>query len=351
MEYNEVIVGLMSAMPAVRDFRVAFCALYSTYKTEKCFMCTVTNQQFNDFNVYSLNDSNIFIHINLTEKSFYKSFVKYFWDESRLLRYAENKANLSFTPSKRNYITLYKHLGYYIDEYNLVKLPATIGQEVLKILADEYQLNDPGDGNLQVRLDKIGKIGEYLFCNLLSEYFKFNCIIPKVHLTTDFNMSIYGIDTLFYSTEKNMILLGESKLSKSLENGIGLINKSLKTYEQQIKDEFVLMLSNRFLKNNLGIFGEKYADAIELSLSIEEFITNASIKRIGIPIFIAHGIDTDIDEILKQMKSIKQNTFLGIETQYIIISLPIVNKSKLISVLTQEIAERRTSYERFAAQQ
>ena len=164
-------------------------------------------------------------------------------------------------------------------------------------------------------------------------------------------MSIYGIDTLFYSTEKNMILLGESKLSKSLENGIGLINKSLKTYEQQIKDEFVLMLSNRFLKNNLGIFGEKYADAIELSLSIEEFITNASIKRIGIPIFIAHGIDTDIDEILKQMKSIKQNTFLGIETQYIIISLPIVNKSKLISVLTQEIAERRTSYERFAAQQ
>lgn len=314
-------------------------------------MCTVTSQHFNDFNVFSLDNSSIFIHINLTESSFYKGFVKYFLDESRILRYAENKANLTFTPSKRNYVTLYKHLGYYIDEYNLEKLPATIEEEVIKILADEYQLNDLGDGNLQVRLDKIGKIGEYLFCNLLSEYFNFNCIIPKVHLTTDFNMSIYGIDTLFYSTENDMILLGESKFSKSLKNGIGLINKSLKTYEQQIKDEFVLMLSNRFLKNNMGIFGDKYNDAIELSLSIEEFIANANVKQIGIPIFITHGTDIDVDEILKQTKSIKQHTFLGVETQYIILSLPIVDKSKLISAFTQEIAERRALYERHATQQ
>ena len=161
-------------------------------------------------------------------------------------------------------------------------------------------------------------------------------------------MSIYGIDTLFYSTENDMILLGESKLSKSLKNGIGLINKSLQTYEKQIKDEFVLMLSNRFLKNNMGIFGDKYNDAIELSLGIEDFITNANVKRIGIPLFIAHGTDTNVDEILKQLKSIKQQTFLGIETQYIILSLPIGDKSKLISTFTQEIAERRVSYEQLA---
>lgn len=314
-------------------------------------MCTVASQQFNDFNVYSLDNNNVFIHINLAESSFYQGFVRYFLDESRLLRYAENKSNLIFTPDKRNYVTLYKHLGYYIDEYNLEKLPATIEGEVLKILADEYQLNDSGDGNLQVRLDKIGKIGEYIFCNLLSEYFKFNCIIPKVHLTTDFNMSIYGIDTLFYSAEKDMILLGESKLSKSLKNGIGLINKSLKTYEKQIKDEFVLMFSNRFLKNHMGIFGDKYNDAIELSLNMEDFIANASVKRIGIPLFIAHGTDTSVDEIIKQLKSIEQPIFLGVETQYIVLSLPIVDKSKLISTFTQEIAERRVSYERLAVKQ
>lgn len=314
-------------------------------------MCTVASQQFNDFNVYSLDNNNVFIHINLAESSFYQSFVRYFLDESRLLRYAENKSNLIFTPGKRNYVTLYKHLGYYIDEYNLEKLPATIEGEVLKILADEYQLNDLGNGNLQVRLDKIGKIGEYIFCNLLSEYFKFDCIIPKVHLTTDFNMSIYGIDTLFYSAENDMILLGESKLSKSLKNGIGLINKSLKTYEKQIKDEFVLMFSNRFLKNHMGIFGDKYNDAIELSLTMEDFIANASVKRIGIPLFIAHGTDTSVDEIIKQLKYIEQPIFLGVETQYIVLSLPIVDKSKLISTFTQEIAERRVFYERLAVKQ
>lgn len=105
------------------------------------------------------------------------------------------------------------------------------------------------------------------------------------------------------------------------------------------------------MKNNMGIFGDKYNDAIELSLSIEEFITNTNVKRIGIPIFIAHGTDTDVDEILKQTKSIKQHTFLGVETQYIILSLPIVDKPKFISAFTQEIAERRALYERLATQQ
>lgn len=41
-------------------------------------MCTVTSQHFNDFNVFNLDNSSIFIHINLTEASFYKGFVKFF---------------------------------------------------------------------------------------------------------------------------------------------------------------------------------------------------------------------------------------------------------------------------------
>ena len=246
---------------------------------------------------------------------------------------------------------MFKHLGHYIDDYNQEILPEKIEEEVLRILADEYQLNDAGDGRLHVRLDKIGKRGEYIFCNLLSEYFGFDCIIPKVHLTTDFNMSVFGIDALFYSTQNDMILFGESKLSKSLENGIGLLNKSLKTYERQIKDEFVLMLSNRFLKNNMGIFGDKYADAIELSLSVEEFISTAKVQRIGIPLFIAHGTDINTNEIFQKLSSINYPAILGLETQYIAISLPIVDKSKIISMFTQEIAERRAFYEQSAISQ
>lgn len=302
--------------------------------------------EFNKFKVFSKGEKNSFLHVDLSDDvSFYRGFVKYFLDETRLLRYAENKANLEFSPNRRNYVTLFKHLSHYLDDYNQETLPREIEEDVFRILTDEYQLNDPGDGNLHVRLDKIGKLGEYIFCNLLSEYFGFDCIIPKVHLTTDFNMSVFGIDTLFYSSKNNLILFGESKFSKSLANGIGLINKSLKSYEKQIRDEFILMLSNRFLRNNMGIFGDKYADEIEMSLSIEEFISAAKVQRIGIPLFIAHGTETDIGEIFQRLNNIQHITFLGLETLYIAISLPVVDKSKMISVFTQEIAERRSFYE------
>lgn len=303
-------------------------------------------KKHNDFTVYSLKDQNSFMHLNLADsQSFYRDLFNYFFEESRLLRYVENKTNLHFEPTAKNYVTLFKHLGLYIDDFNIQQLPASIEEEVLRILSDEYELENAGDGQLKVRLDKMGKIGEYIFCNLLSEYFGLECIIPKVHLTTDSNMNVYGIDTLFYSSEKDMILFGESKLSKSLSNGTRLINKSLQTYENQIRDEFNLMLSNRFMKNNLGLFGDKYADLIELSLSIEDFIEKADVKRIGVPIFIAHGTCITPDDIFDKLSNIEKTTLLGLETIYIVISLPIFNKSKMISLFTHGIAERRGHYE------
>ncbi|GAB6152570.1 hypothetical protein JCM17380_13200 [Desulfosporosinus burensis] len=313
-------------------------------------MSALKTGKFNEFTVHTLNEQSTFLHINLADShNFYRGLFDYFFDETRLLRYAENKMNLHFEPMVKNYVTLFKHLGLYIDDYNIEKIPASIENEVLLILSDEYELEDTGDGYLKVRLDKMGKIGEYIFCNLLSEYFGFDCIIPKVHLTTDPNMNVYGIDTLFYSHESDMILFGESKLSKSLSNGTGLINKSLQTYEQQIQDEFTLMLSSRFLKNNMGIFGDKYADVVELSLSIGHFIEKADVKRIGIPIFIAHGADATPDAIFKKLCKIKKGTMLGLKTVYIVVSLPIFNKSKMIAVFTQGIAERRAYYEQEAS--
>lgn len=192
----------------------------------------------------------------------------------------------------------------------------------------------------------VHKLGEFIFCNLLSEYFEFDCIIPKVHLTTDPNMSVYGIDTLFYSSTQDMILFGESKLSKSLTNGIGLIEKSLKEYEKQIIDEYTLILSNRLLKNCMGSFIEIYGDAIEISLTISDFISQAKVKKIGVPIFIAHGMETDTNDIFTKLKSISNPAFLGLDTYYIIISLPIVDKGKMIAAFTHGIAEKRNEYER-----
>ena len=302
-----------------------------------------------NFTIHTSGDRYSFIHVDISDTpQFYKQLFEHFFDETRLIRYAENKFSLKFEPSQINYVTLYKHLETYIDSRNLVKLPSDIERELIAILNDEYTIDTASDGQLQVRLDKMGKIGEFIFCNLLSEYFEFDCIIPKVHLTTDHNMSVYGIDTLFYSSVQNTMLFGESKLSKSLTHGIGLIEKSLKEYEKQITDEYTLILSNRILKNCMGSFIERYGDAIEVSLTISDFISHANVEKISVPIFIAHGTETDINDIFMKLKRISNPKLLGLETQYILISLPIVDKSKMIAAFTHGIAEKRNEYEQQA---
>ena len=73
-----------------------------------------------------------------------------------------------------------------------------------------------------------------------------------------YNMSIFGIDELFLA--EDMILFGESKVSINLQNGIKLIKESLKEYEKQIKDEYQLVLSNRFYGDKLQGFFEKLVE-------------------------------------------------------------------------------------------
>ena len=110
-----------------------------------------------------------------------------------------------------------------------------------------------------------------------------------------------------------MILFGESKVTKNIENGINLINQSLKEYEKRIKQEYELVLSNRLYRDKLNRFSDMYGDIVDVTLDIEEFIKLADIKNIGIPIFIAHGKQKDIDEIMNKLKAIKRNNILRIK--------------------------------------
>ena len=90
-------------------------------------MGTIESRKFNEFNVFSVDEKTSFLHVNLSDdSSFYRGLVKYFLDETRLLKYAENKTNLVFSPERRNYITLFKHLGHYIDDYNQEILPGML---------------------------------------------------------------------------------------------------------------------------------------------------------------------------------------------------------------------------------
>ncbi len=304
----------------------------------------IKKESFDDFIVHYYSDNYCFIHIEIKDtNNFYENLFEYFFNQDRLIRYAEAKMNIKFNKTKREYTTLYKHLDMYIDDFNEEKEFENLDKDITEILLNEGMLEDE-KGKLNVRLDKIGKIGEYMFSCLLNEYFEYDCIIPKIHLTTDPNMSVYGIDTLFYDSLKSEILFGESKFSKSLENGLKLIKKSLESYEVQIRDEYKLILSNRLLKDKLNIFNEKYGEYTEVCLDIDEFIREAKIDSIGIPIFIAYGGIYNAKDVLRKLMNIKNNNLLGIKTNYYCISLPIIDKEKFVKIIVLKIKKRMKVY-------
>lgn len=301
--------------------------------------------KFMDFNVYSFENNSSFFHVNIEDTPvFYNLLFDFFFDDNKILGIAENKSNLKFHPSKKNYVTLYRHLSKYLDDFNQIRTFDELDSELLKILSEEYIIENTADGKYIVRLDKIGKIGEYIFSVLLSEYFSFDCIIPKIHLVTNPNMNVYGVDVLFYSSKDSMILFGESKFSKSLNNGIKLVKKSLLDYEQQLRKEYELVLTNRILKTHLNFFNDIYGEIAECSIDIEQFIFDAKISKIGIPIFIAHGTEEQVDEILLCLSTIERNNFFGLETVYYAISLPLINKDKAIAVFTSRIKQKLEDY-------
>ncbi|WP_324648163.1 Hachiman antiphage defense system protein HamA, partial [Bacillus pacificus] len=217
-------------------------------------------------------------------------------------------------------------------------------EEMLLLILKEEQVLEDEDGKKLVRLDKMGKIGEYLFCCLLADFFEFDCILPKVHLQTDPNMNVYGIDTLFYSEKEHLLLFGESKMSLKLDNGLNLIKKSLKEYEKQVSDEFDIVLSNRFYKNMLYRFNDIYGDVTEISIDIMDFIKKANIKQIGVPIFIAHGTELKVEEILLKLEKVNKVKLFNLDTKYYSISLPIVDKNKLVATFTKKIRDRGDYY-------
>lgn len=305
----------------------------------------IVKQIFNDFEVFLYDDCKSFVHINITTpKLFYSKMFEYFFNESRLLKYIENKASISFQPTPSNYAALYKKLKIFIDKENDIQIPENIEKNLLDIVSAEHTIIEE-NGIKKIRLDKIGKIGEYIFSNILSEYFGYQCIIPKLNMLTDYNMSIFGIDTLFYSQEEKLLLLGESKVSKSITNGIALVNESLSSYKSQIDEEFELILSQRWLKDKMGCFADDFGDEIEISMNMSDFIKKANVKTIGIPIFIAHGGCETTEEIFNKLNNIKKVDLYDIKTKYIIISLPLINKDDFVKAFTIEIARRRDEYE------
>lgn len=291
--------------------------------------------RFRDFEVHYFERDHTFVHIEIpSTEAFYAGLAEYVLDEERLLAYIQNKKSIQVAATRKNLVAIMKRLSLFLDD-ELMEVPVS-HTDLERILRDEFDAYKDDKGELKVRLSKVGRIGEYIFHTILSEYFHFDCIIPKVALTTDKNMSVFGIDELFYSSSDSMLLFGESKVTKCLDNGIALVKSSLTDYEKQIRDEFLLCMSEELIeKANLP---KQLVEHIENALTFDQFIQLSGTKNIGIPIFICHGDEINPVSILSRLKrSIARTDLFGLRTTYYVLSLPVVSKDSFLRYLTGAI--------------
>lgn len=302
-----------------------------------------STKYFDDFNVIQEGDNYSFVHVKIAEENFYNILFNYFFSEDKMLGYIENKESVNFLPTKKNYVKLYKNLKKFIDSENLDFEEERFYEELKKyILID----NEDKESLLKFRKDKFGKIGEYIFSIILIKYFNMTSIIPKLTMVTDPNMSVFGIDALFYNKDDKFLLFGESKFYNDLDDGINALKKSLHSYEKQIEDEYLLVLSNTD-NYNMPIIRENYISSIEECYTFKEFIQKEKIKNIGIPLFVLHGGKVDIDKILNSLNKIDKKVFFDLNTIYYCISLPITNKETFKIKFLEFIYERVKKYEEY----
>lgn len=289
--------------------------------------------------VYNDEDKNIFIHINIDKDTFYDELIRFFFTEEKLLGYINNKTEIDFNATIEEFVDLYKTLTDFIDDENL-EVDIIDFKKELSNYIDWEKYSD--DELLKLRRDKIGKVGEYILHNILFDYFKFICILPKLVLATNKNMSVFGIDVIFWDYNEKMILFGESKVSKNLDDGIRLINKSLKNYEHQIREEFRTTLSRKLHNNNLPNEIKEY---IGKAMNFEKFIEISKTEKIGIPIFIMSGDDIDVNQITKKLDKIKKQKLLNLDVKYYIINIPIIDKNIFQTKILKFLRERCDFYE------
>ncbi|MBR1700486.1 MAG: DUF1837 domain-containing protein [Lachnospiraceae bacterium] len=309
----------------------------------------IQKKEFDCFDVYFSAEGHSFVYAVFKDKdSYIEGLVEYIFKEENLLNYAKRNNKIGFIGTQKQYAKLYNNISMFLNtDIELLEVD-NITDELKDVLGQEYTLIDEA-GNLKVQNDKVGKIGEYTFHLLLNNYFKLNCILPKFRCTTNRNMSVFGIDTLFLDTSKKVLYFGESKFCKTLDNGIKLINCSLEKYEEQIDEEYRIVLSDDEAFRLSEEFENIFGNAKQICISFREFIKIAGIKEIGVPVFIAHG-NMEIENvnpeeyINKLVKKIKRNKYFGIDVKYIFISLPVIDKNKFIERAIIKAVKKQDEY-------
>lgn len=138
----------------------------------------IYEERFEQFTVYKSDVSNSFLYVNFSDPDrFMDGLSDYVLSETNLINYANTLSPTAFTPTLANYKKLYSTLETFLNAEMELLTFDNISNEVKDTLGDEYNFINK-NGETLIQKDKIGKIGEYIFHILLTQYFKVNCIIP-----------------------------------------------------------------------------------------------------------------------------------------------------------------------------
>lgn len=310
-------------------------------------ICNV--KKYKGFDVYYMDKGYSFIYAHFYDaEKLIDGLTDYIFDADNLLNYACRTSKIKFSGEMRQFVMLYHNISVFLNQQLETLSIGDVSDALIDILGQEYTLIDD-DGELKVQKDKVGKLGEYVFHLLLTDYFQLDCILPKFRYTTDRNMSVFGIDTLFLDAKTKTIYFGESKFSKDIYNGISLVNRSLKDYEQQILEEYRIVLGPQDVFPLSQEFMDLFGGHRQICISFNKLIEVANITTLGIPIFIAHGHgeekNTPEDYINQMTTKIHKKDFLGLDTQYIFISLPIIDKKRFVEVAIKKAVKKQYEYE------
>lgn len=308
----------------------------------------ILEEKFEQFIVYKSDVSNSFLYVDFSNQDrFMDGLSDYVLSEKNLLNYANTMSQTAFTPTLANYKKLYSTLETFLNAEMELLTFDNVSNEVRDTLGNEYTFINK-DGNTLVQKGKMGKIGEYIFHVLLTRYFRVSCIIPKFRCTTDRNMSVFGIDALFFDPDKRIIYFGESKVCKTIDNAITLVNRSFADYESQISEEYKLVLSNSDAFRLSEEFQSAFERYTEVCISFEGFMKAASVSQIYVPAFIAHGNgannNTPADFLHKMNTKIIRDSFFGLDTKYLFISLPIIDKAKMMNIIMKKVVKKSNEY-------
>ncbi len=110
------------------------------------------------------------------------------------------------------------------------------------------------------------------------------------------------------------------------------------------------MLSNENY-NLASVFTDAFSEHTAVCISFEDFVKEAGITKICVPAFVAHGRKSDNDTIENDLRllnsKITRNSFFGLDTEYLFISLPIIDKFKMMETIMKKVVEKNGEYKSF----